>query len=177
MKRDSMSGLKGMALWRKVGAPVPAIVSFRGEHHFLSNFYPAKVSYEDDVYASVEHAYQAAKTEDREWREVIQRETTTASEAKRIGGHVLKRPEGWDTRRLFIMLSLLYQKFGQDTALCKMLLATDNAKLIEGNTWGDTFWGMVKGRTAAWEGENHLGKLLMRVRNARRRRTSHKGEA
>lgn len=31
--------------------------------------------------------------------------------------------------------------------------------LIEGNDWGDTFWGMVDG-----EGENNLGKILMRVR-------------
>jgi predicted NAD-dependent protein-ADP-ribosyltransferase YbiA (DUF1768 family) len=31
--------------------------------------------------------------------------------------------------------------------------------LIEGNTWGDKFWGQVKG-----EGANYLGRLLMKVR-------------
>lgn len=39
------------------------------------------------------------------------------------------------------------------------LLATRDRMLIEGNDWGDTFWGMVDG-----EGENNLGKILMRVR-------------
>ena len=32
--------------------------------------------------------------------------------------------------------------------------------LIEGNTWGDTFWGQVDGK-----GENKLGKLLMKIRD------------
>ena len=32
--------------------------------------------------------------------------------------------------------------------------------LIEGNEWGDTFWGTCDGI-----GENHLGKILMRIRN------------
>jgi hypothetical protein len=31
--------------------------------------------------------------------------------------------------------------------------------LIEGNTWGDTFWGVCNG-----VGENNLGKTLMNVR-------------
>ena len=38
-------------------------------------------------------------------------------------------------------------------------MATRDRVLIEGNDWGDTFWGMTDG-----EGENHLGKILMRVR-------------
>jgi predicted NAD-dependent protein-ADP-ribosyltransferase YbiA (DUF1768 family) len=32
--------------------------------------------------------------------------------------------------------------------------------LIEENTWGDTFWGICKG-----QGENHLGRLLMQIRD------------
>lgn len=39
------------------------------------------------------------------------------------------------------------------------LLETGNEELVEGNYWGDTFWGVCRGR-----GENHLGKLLMKVR-------------
>lgn len=33
--------------------------------------------------------------------------------------------------------------------------------LVEGNSFGDTFWG-VDARTG--KGENHLGKILMKVR-------------
>jgi predicted NAD-dependent protein-ADP-ribosyltransferase YbiA (DUF1768 family) len=33
-------------------------------------------------------------------------------------------------------------------------------ELIEGNWWGDTYWGVCNG-----VGENHLGKLLMKIRD------------
>ena len=37
---------------------------FVGQYTFLSNFFIAPVKYEDATYASVEHAFQAAKTFD-----------------------------------------------------------------------------------------------------------------
>ena len=40
-----------------------------------------------------------------------------------------------------------------------LLLATGDAKIVEGNTWGDVFWGVCNG-----VGENHLGEILMKVR-------------
>ena len=36
------------------------ITAFRGEHAFLSNFHPAPVVLDGEIYRSVEHAYQAA---------------------------------------------------------------------------------------------------------------------
>lgn len=39
------------------------------------------------------------------------------------------------------------------------LLETGDAMLIEGNTWGDTFWGVCNG-----QGLNVLGNLLMEIR-------------
>jgi hypothetical protein len=39
------------------------------------------------------------------------------------------------------------------------LLATEYVELIEGNNWGDTFFGVCNG-----EGENWLGRLLMNLR-------------
>ena len=36
-------------------------------------------------------------------------------------------------------------------------------KLVEGNDWHDRFWGVCRG-----QGKNHLGKLLMRVRESLR---------
>ena len=38
-------------------------------------------------------------------------------------------------------------------------------EIVEENTWGDTFWGVCKG-----VGENHLGKLLMEIRDANKHR-------
>ena len=56
------------------------------------------------------------------------------------------------------MRELLRQKFAHPD-LRRLLLATGDAELVEGNTWGDTFWGTVDGK-----GENHLGKILTRIR-------------
>jgi predicted NAD-dependent protein-ADP-ribosyltransferase YbiA (DUF1768 family) len=44
------------------------ISSFTGEYRFLSNFYPCVVHLDEEVYPSVEHAYQAAKTVNPEER-------------------------------------------------------------------------------------------------------------
>ncbi len=50
-------------------------------------------------------------------------------------------------------------KFTRHFDLREKLLATGDRKLVEGNTWGDTFWGVCRGN-----GKNHLGKILMKIR-------------
>ncbi len=62
-------------------------------------------------------------------------------------------------------------KFTRNTQLGGSLLATWPADLQEGNTWGDTFWGVVNG-----VGENHLGNILMDVRQAIVNGTFYTGE-
>lgn len=57
------------------------------------------------------------------------------------------------------MLDALRKKFSDDK-LRSMLLATGEEYLVEGNTWGDKYWGVCGGI-----GLNHLGKLLMQVRD------------
>jgi ribA/ribD-fused uncharacterized protein len=136
------------------------IDSFKDEYRFLSNFYPCVVEFEGRCYSSVEHAYQAAKTTNELDRIRIQG-MTTPGRAKRLGRTVVIRSD-WDSMRLDIMRSLVEQKFA-DSELARMLNDTGNQELVEGNTWGDTFWGVCKG-----VGENHLGRILMGVRDANR---------
>lgn len=57
------------------------------------------------------------------------------------------------------MYEICMCKFMQNPTLCKALLATGNCHLVEGNNWGDYFWGSVNGH-----GENHLGRILMDIR-------------
>lgn len=140
-----------------------AIESFRGEHSFLSNFHPCTVKYSGKRYPSVEHAYQAAKTLDPDEREKIGQAETPA-EAKRLGNserlsRLGKFRTDWETQKLIMMDFLVYQKFMNNYELRERLLNTGNEELIEGNNWGDRFWGKVNGR-----GKNHLGKILMDVR-------------
>jgi len=145
------------------------IDSFRGRYRFLSNFSPAIVVYNKNAYPTVEHAYQAAKTLDEDWQEAIFW-AKSPTEAKRLGRKVPLR-EDWEQIKLKVMEDLLRQKFSTFEMKSK-LLATGNEHLVEGNTWGDNFWGAVKVKKLrftyqtyyTWEGKNHLGKLLMKIR-------------
>jgi len=136
---------------------VSRIDSFQGEHRWLSNFWPVVVQLDGETYPSVEHAYQAAKSLDPLYRETI-RHTREPGAAKRLGrGAILRR--GWISLKDHIMEDLVRQKF-QDPELRAKLSMTGDAELVEGNTWGDTYWGVCRGR-----GQNLLGKLLMKVRS------------
>lgn len=137
--------------------PVASITSFKGRYRFLSNFWPVDIIFEDFVYPSVEHAYQAAKTTNSLFRKAIRRATSPRI-AKRLGRTVPIRSD-WDEIKLSVMRDLLRQKFKGGT-LHTRLRETVDVQLIEGNYWGDTFWGVCKGK-----GENHLGKLLMEIRD------------
>lgn len=136
------------------------ITRFSGRYAFLSNFYPSPVEFEKDVYPTVEHAFQAAKTLRKTERRRI-RDADTASMAKRMGRLVSLR-EDWNHLRHDVMLTLLREKFS-DEELRDDLIATHPRRLIEGNTWGDRFWG-AELKAGQWHGENHLGRLLMEVR-------------
>jgi len=130
---------------------------FSGEFRFLSNFSPSWVSFDGVKYRTVEHAYQAAKTVDEQDRHSIKEMYKPAS-AKQAGRLVRLR-SGWEGIKLSIMKQLLKEKF-KDEKLKEKLLSTDDALLIEGNHWGDIYWGVCNG-----VGENKLGKLLMEIRN------------
>lgn len=57
------------------------------------------------------------------------------------------------------MEEVVRAKFSQNPDLARRLVDTCPRELAEGNHWGDTYWGTVNG-----QGENHLGKILMKVR-------------
>lgn len=133
------------------------IDSFSGEYHFLSNFSAAEVWLDGVSYASVEHAYQAAKTDSTSARRRIQT-AKTPNEAKRLG-RAVKLREDWEEIKLEVMYQLVRQKFRQHPSYSSYLLKTEDEELVEGNWWGDTYWGVCNGT-----GENHLGKILMRIR-------------
>jgi len=134
-----------------------AITRFRGEHRFLSNFWPAPVKFDGEVYATVEHAYQASKTTNREDRQRI-RNCKTPSQAKSMGKKIDLRLN-WEDDRVTTMLQLVLKKFYRGSDLAEMLLETGEQILIEGNDWGDEYWGVCNGK-----GCNFLGEILMIVR-------------
>lgn len=134
------------------------IDSFKGEFSFLSNFHPSPITINGIEFPTVEHAYQAAKTLDEQERFRIAG-LERPGQAKYAGRRVKLRSD-WEDVKVEVMTELVRHKFTQNEDLGKSLVATGDAELIEGNTWNDRFWGVCRGK-----GENHLGKILMKVRD------------
>lgn len=63
--------------------------------------------------------------------------------------------------RLDVMQSILRVKFEQNPNLMQKLIDTGNRILINGNNKQEIFWGVD---LYSWEGENHLGKIIMDIR-------------
>lgn len=148
-------------------SPDGGVTSFKGT--FLSNMacahtgHPAlQIRLSGLSFSSVETGYMAAKSTDPAVRARFAA-LSDPYQAKRLGkapargGIVTLRPD-WEAVKLPLMHAALRVKF-RHAPYRALLLGTGDAHLSEGNTWGDTFWGVCGGR-----GENHLGKLLMLVR-------------
>jgi ribA/ribD-fused uncharacterized protein len=132
------------------------IKEFQGNKRWLSNFTAVEVVLDGVTYPSTENAYQAAKTLDA--KERVQFESIPSGKAKRAGKSITIRPD-WDDVKLSVMEDLNRKKYSIEPFRRKLLL-TGNRYIQEGNSWGDTFWGVCKG-----QGENHLGNIIMSIRD------------
>lgn len=135
----------------------PGVFGFFGDFRWLSNFHLSPITFGTKIYPSVEHAYQAAKSTDKNEREKI-RTAASPAIARKLGQKVEMRDD-WEEKKLSVMEALLRLKF-KDPDLRAKLINTHPYELIEDNWWGDKFWGIYHD-----EGENNLGKLLMKIRN------------
>lgn len=145
---------------------------FAGEYEFLSNFYQGAVKYKGISFNTAEHAYQCQKIPEKLWHKI--NAIKTAKNAKMavkvmLGdparGFVWNQAE-WDAKKVDIMLEILLRKFSNMMHRDRLEM-TAPAELIEGNTWGDKFWGVPVDRHGfrTKPGENMLGKLLMHIRD------------
>src|SRR5690349_19420648 len=157
---------------RRVGGPfysdhmelwVPVIERFRGEHFFLSNFYPAVTPHRGRYFHTAEHAYAAAKTCDPDAVERICA-TEDPGEAKRYGQSA-PLVDGWHARRFALMEEIVTAKFMHNTELGEQLMSTLGTELVEGNDWHDQTWGSCRcSEHQRVPGHNALGVILMAVR-------------
>lgn len=136
------------------------IDNFQGENEYLTSGFPCNIEFESEIYPSVEHAFQAAKTSDLVARSNI-RAAATGTDAKNLGRQVSIVPD-WDNKRLDIMADLVKQKFANNLDLKFKLLMTGTKDLVQGGMRKDRFWGVDRHGV----GENHLGKIIMKVRDS-----------
>jgi ribA/ribD-fused uncharacterized protein len=94
-----------------------------------------------------------------DYRFLSQHPLPTAAESKKLGRKLTLRSD-WEGVKLQVMEKLLVQKFAH-ADLKEKLLETGDCLLVEGNNWSDVFWGVDRRKG----GQNHLGKLLMKIRD------------
>ncbi len=123
---------------------------------FLSNFYESSIELDGIVYRNAEAAYQAMKSSDSLVR--VKFINLSGASAKALGKKIELRKD-WNDIKLDIMYEIVKAKFIQNPTIAKLLIDTNDKVIIEGNNWGDIYWGICNGK-----GENNLGKILMKVR-------------
>lgn len=112
-------------------------------------------------FTTVENFYQAMKTLDESDRSKIA--VMSAGESKRYGKRVKLRAD-WDERKLDVMEYALRKKFAPGTSWHRKLMAAVG-EIVEWNYWHDNYWGNCTcSRCKGKPGENHLGRLLMKIR-------------
>jgi N-glycosidase YbiA len=109
---------------------------------------------------TAEHAYQAMKFQNEDFWNEMAYGNLSAGEAKKIGAG-LTLSDWWSDNKLHIMRNIVTRKFEDNDDLMEMLMETKGCELIEGNTWGDVYWG----QSPLGHGKNHLGKILMAIRD------------
>lgn len=141
-----------------------SIIQFKGLYRFLSNFWNSPICYENKIYPTSEHLYQAFKTRDLEIREEL-RQAKTPGKVKRLARTMVLR-EDWEEIKDDAMFLVIRLKFLQHPKLMKRLLGTKEILLVEGNYWHDNYWGdCLCPKCRRVEGRNQLGKTLMKIRN------------
>lgn len=148
------------------------IKEFTGEHFFLSNFYESKFMWRGNEFPTAEHAFQWAKalhTVDEKIGDFAGYalkilKAPTPAKAKYYGRSVRIDLDTWEKNKVAYMREIVHAKFRTaEDNLVGPLINTGATMLIEGNDWGDKFWGRCY-EDGRWVGLNTLGVILMEER-------------
>ncbi|KAL5516930.1 hypothetical protein EMCRGX_G002381 [Ephydatia muelleri] len=135
----------------------------RGERYFeFTNFAEYPILLDDEEWPTTEHYFQAQKFIGTPYFKYIRtlqtpRDAFSLSRQPQVSQWLR---DDWEQVKLDIMYKALLAKFFQHSNLRDMLLKTGEKKLIE-HTSNDSYWGDGGNGT----GQNHLGRLLMKVRS------------
>ncbi len=129
----------------------------------FSNLYRREIVFEDEAFATSEHAYQAGKARKPAVKKWLMEAPSPALLAMAAHGlYYWDVAPGWSTSKFDRMRAVLYAKFTQHSDLKELLLSTGEARLVETATVDNEvnrLWGEVNG-----VGRNMLGVLLMELR-------------
>ena len=129
----------------------------------FSNFSPHSIELAGKSWATVEHYYQAHKFQGTEFEYLMPQIQAAATPelAAKIGRDCKHQPRpDWDLAKCDLMYRAVWQKFSHHLDIQQILLGTLNLEIVEDSPV-DHFWGCGLDRNGA----NHLGRILMRVRD------------
>ncbi len=138
----------------------------------FSNLYRRPITFDNVIYPTAEHAYQAGKPRKdavRDWLMAAPSPSLLAMAAH--GLYVWDVHPDWSKTKFDRMKKVLLAKFSQHDDLLELLLATRKARLVEAATVDNAvnrLWGEVNG-----VGKNMLGNLLMEVRGELSKKRAH----
>ena len=140
----------------------------------LSNFFPAPITVDGVHYTCSEQYYQAKKAEEHKDLEALENIMLASDPADmyRVANRI-KCSDRWKSGICkTVMEKASLAKFTQNRHLADVLLSTGEKELVEASP-RDTFWGaginlrkIVSTPKSQWPGQNELGQLLMKVRDA-----------
>lgn len=132
---------------------------YETSYFVFSNFSPHSIIIHGTRYPTAEHAFHAAKFEDQKIKEEI-RNAKSPLEALELGKKYKPlRRKDWDSIKVNVLYQIIKEKVNQHKEVKQALLQTGNDEIIEDNPY-DNFWGNGKDGN----GENHTGKIFMRMR-------------
>lgn len=138
-----------------------AVGFYDREFYIFSNFAATEIVYDDITYPTTEHAYQALKFRENNpdiFRMIL--ETPSPHEAKKLAARARRHENPkWESKKLEVMEALLREKLKRHSYVAKKLLQTSGHTIYEDSPY-DSYWGIGKDGS----GENHLGKLWMKLR-------------
>lgn len=144
-------------------------------YYEFTNFYPAQVTIDGKVWPTTEHYFQAQKFAGYPHIQEMVRKLRTPREAfnmtrdAQYNQYKVNQKQWDDSLRFEAMTNAVRAKFNQHANLKNILIGTGDAILVEDAGAHDAIWGAG----ADYRGQNHLGRILMHIRDELTGKISH----
>ena len=151
------------------------ITRFKGKYEFLDPAYYSLAQLDGVLYNSAEAAFLASQYDDPYFRSMFQDTALPIWRARDLAKRLQKRRNWTPELALQLMRQLTLDKFTRSPNLRALLLATSHEQIVAENNWHENFWGVCvcnsrqgkygQKNACHMPGCNHLGKILMSVRD------------
>jgi predicted NAD-dependent protein-ADP-ribosyltransferase YbiA (DUF1768 family) len=151
------------------------ITQFKEKYDFLDPAYYCLAEYDGVIYNSAEAAFLASQYDSPYFRSMFRDSALPIWRARELAKRLQKRRDWTPELSLELMRQITLDKFSRSLNLRSLLLATRHERIVAENNWHEQFWGRCICNTRPGKygqkdaclmpGSNHLGKILMSVRD------------